>query len=389
MQQQANLFDVTDTIWQPTRHAALNQLHHFLPRAAKRYASSRNFDFGPDNRKNVSILSPWIRTRLITETEILSAVLSRHSLGASEKFVQEVFWRGYFKGWLEHRPQVWGDYLNSVQTLSNVDIAIATEGKTGIECFDHWAQELQETGYLHNHARMWFASIWIFTLNLPWQLGADFFLRHLLDGDPASNTLSWRWVAGLHTKGKHYIALPDNIQRYTDGRFTLPTELNIGALPMEEPKEYEKQSLTWPDTHKKAESWIITEEDCDLFSLAGDTRPKSIFALQHQEPGRSPLVQGFRNAAVLNAAEAAARHFDCELVVGPADDIPAWASGKTVATSLPPVGPIRTALGRLDAKIDYIARDYDRAVWPHATAGFFKVKKKIPTILSTLGIEYS
>jgi deoxyribodipyrimidine photo-lyase len=65
-------------------------------------------------------------------------------------------------------------------------------------------QELVETGYLHNHARMWFASIWIFTLRLPWELGADFFLRHLLDGDAASNTLSWRWVAGLHTKGKHY-----------------------------------------------------------------------------------------------------------------------------------------------------------------------------------------
>jgi deoxyribodipyrimidine photo-lyase len=158
---------------------------------------------------------------------------------------------------------------------------------------------------------------------------------------------------------------------------------------MEAPKEYEKQSLTWPEMHKNANSWIITEEDCDLFSLAGDTRPKSIFALQHQEPGQSTLVQGFRNAAVLNAAEAAARHFDCELVVGPADDIPAWTSGKTVATSLLPVGPIRTALGRLDAKIVYIARDYDRAVWPHATAGFFKVKKKIPTILSTLGIEYS
>ncbi len=78
----------------------------------------------------------------------------------------------------------------------------ATTGRTGLACFDAWARELLDVGYLHNPARMWFASLWIFTLELPWALGADFFLRHLLDGDPASNTLSWRWVGGLQTPGK-------------------------------------------------------------------------------------------------------------------------------------------------------------------------------------------
>ena len=96
----------------------------------------------------------------------------------------------------------------------------AIDGETGIECFDAWSAELCETGYLHNHARMWFASIWIFTLKLPWRLGADFFYRHLLDGDAASNTLSWRWVAGLHTRGKPYAARADNIATYSGGRFT-------------------------------------------------------------------------------------------------------------------------------------------------------------------------
>ena len=96
----------------------------------------------------------------------------------------------------------------------------AIDGETGIECFDAWSAELRETGYLHNHARMWFASIWIFTLKLPWRLGADFFYRHLLDGDAASNTLSWRWVAGLHTRGKPYAARADNIATYSEGRFT-------------------------------------------------------------------------------------------------------------------------------------------------------------------------
>ena len=107
---------------------------------------------------------------------------------------------------------------------------LACFGQTGIECFDTWARELTTTGYLHNYARMWFASIWIFTLKLPWQLGPDFFLRHLLDGDTASNTLSWRWVAGLQTVGKTYLARAANISRYTGGRFK-PTRHAIEGLP--------------------------------------------------------------------------------------------------------------------------------------------------------------
>ena len=94
-------------------------------------------------------------------------------------------------------------------------------GATAIEPFNDWVRELKETGYLHNHARMWFASIWIHTLELPWYLGADFFLKHLLDGDEAVNTLSWRWVAGLHTKGKTYLARASNIEKYTNGRYSL------------------------------------------------------------------------------------------------------------------------------------------------------------------------
>ena len=84
---------------------------------------------------------------------------------------------------------------------------------------------------MHNHARLWFASIWIFTLKLPWELGAAFFLEHLHDGDPASNTLSWRWVAGLHTKGKNYVASADNIEKFTDGKVTGKTGSLTGMSP--------------------------------------------------------------------------------------------------------------------------------------------------------------
>ena len=72
---------------------------------------------------------------------------------------------------------------------------------------------------------MWFASIWIFTLNLPWELGANFFYKNLLDADPASNTLSWRWVAGLHTEGKFYLARQENIEKFSN--FLLIINLNL------------------------------------------------------------------------------------------------------------------------------------------------------------------
>ena len=194
----------------PTRTAALERLARFLPHAGRDYARLRNHDL--PGHPHVSQLSPYLRHRVLTEDEVLVSVLSRWSLSSSEKFVQEVVWRAYFKGWLERRPDVWTDYRagvaaawNRVQTEAGLRRAweAACRGETGIDAFDTWARELVATGYLHNHARMWFASMWCFTLELPWQLGADFFLRHLLDGDPASNTLGWRWVAGLHTRRKH------------------------------------------------------------------------------------------------------------------------------------------------------------------------------------------
>ena len=183
--------------WTATRQAGLDQLKAFIPHAGANYAKRRNYDFGPGQHSAVSQLSPYIRHRLIREDEVLRAVLDQHSSQNAEKFIQEVFWRTYWKGWLEMRPSVWGAYWaelalawDQVQTQSGLrsEWEAACKGETGIECFDAWARELAQTGYLHNHSRMWFASIWIFTLRLPWALGADFFLRHLLDGDPASNT---------------------------------------------------------------------------------------------------------------------------------------------------------------------------------------------------------
>ncbi len=148
--------------WLPTREAGLARLAHFAPRAGRAYAQRRNDDLGPANRDNVSCLSPWIRHRLIGEWETAETALANHTRAASNKFVAAVLWRTYFKGWLEMRPGVWdayrracadaGDRVNRDRALAR-RLAAATEGRTGIACFDAWAHELVEHGYLHNHAR--------------------------------------------------------------------------------------------------------------------------------------------------------------------------------------------------------------------------------------------
>jgi deoxyribodipyrimidine photo-lyase len=223
----------------PTRRAALHRLAQFAPQAGESYAAGRNTDPGPNRPGAVSRLSPALRYRLITEQDVIARVLSRHSQAAAEKFIDEVCWRTYWKGWLEMRPEVWRRFVAERDAAREANagsaaLAAAEQGQTGIDAFDAWARELVTTGYLHNHARMWFASIWIFTLRLPWTLGADFFLRHLLDADAASNTLSWRWIAGLQTTGKTYLARADNISRYTEGRFA-PIGLALEATALTEP----------------------------------------------------------------------------------------------------------------------------------------------------------
>ncbi|MEY3129880.1 MAG: hypothetical protein RLY12_252, partial [Verrucomicrobiota bacterium] len=224
----------------PTRAAAWARLAEFLPDAGS-YAAGRNFV--RPGHPNISRLSPWVQKRLLLEEEVVAAARERWSFEAVEKFVQEVYWRSYWKGWLEQRPEAWSRWVEAVPRLrdalsaeqrSTLEAAIA--GRTGIAGFDDWARELVATGYLHNHARMWFASIWVFTLKLPWELGAAFFYEHLLDGDVASNTLSWRWVAGLQTPGKTYVARADNIAHYTDGRHEpQASQLASTAFPITEP----------------------------------------------------------------------------------------------------------------------------------------------------------
>ncbi len=389
----------------PTRTAALSSLQRFVPLAGRAYAAGRNFDHGPGHHRQVSTLSPYLRHRLITEEEVLQAVLGRHSPQAAEKFIQEVFWRTYWKGWLEMRPSIWASYrqgvrraLDQVNTQSGLRARWedACLGQTGIACFDAWARELVETGYLHNHARMWFASIWIFTLRLPWELGADFFLRHLLDGDPASNTLSWRWVGGMQTQGKTYLARADNIAKYTEGRFhPLPGTLaqDAPALaavphpPRMDPPRRPPVDLTAPSI------LLVHEEDLSpAMLLEQGLRPVASVVLPASR-ALSPLclsdnVHGFRQGALKDATTRWAARLGPVLETGDPAAIAVWMhehGARQIVTPFAPVGPVRDTIDALrDLPVREVLRGYDVRAWPFATAGFFKFKDKIPHLLEAL-----
>jgi deoxyribodipyrimidine photo-lyase len=393
-----------------TRAAGLTLLQDFTPRMGRHYTNGRNTDHGPGAHRAVSQLSPYVRRRLLLESELVSAAIAAHGPEDAEKFVQEVIWRGYFKGWLERRPQVWASTRDGlIGDLTTLDtdrrlrraVADAEGGNTGLACFDAWAQELVETGYLHNHARMWFASIWIFTLGLPWRIGADFFLRHLLDGDPASNTLGWRWVAGLHTRGKAYKAQAWNIATFTANRFT-PRDSDLAddvtALDHLEPDGLPPvlplRAIN-PPQQGKPTALLITEDDCRVedFDLAGlDIRARGTL---QATPLRSPrpvsdAVMAFEAAALADAAARAGGGFE-QLEARVPGDLAIWAARAGVSqivTPYVPTGPLRDwldeALPALAAKGITLCewrRDWDSAIWPHATAGFFKVKQQIPRIL--------
>jgi len=396
-----------------TRAEAFARLEAFLPRAGRDYARLRNYDLPQDGHPHVSRLSPHLRHRLITEPEVLGAVLARHGATEADKFIQEVCWRSYWKGWLEIRPAVWSGYRSDLdRALAAVadDPALAARldaaesGQTGIDAFNAWARELVETGYLHNHARMWFASIWIFTLRLPWQIGADFFLRHLLDGDPASNTLGWRWVAGLQTPGKHYLARSANISKYTRGRHDPEWRLNSQAAALGSPSAPGRRAAPTGDSLDPAlgTGLLLTEEDLSPgFALDALGAPPigcaALICVADRSPrGVSPSVRGFTAAAV---ADCTARHAGRLGAPGPVserlDAIVDWARDlglEQVATPYAPVGPARSRLTALDKALAVhdislvrLLRDWDRDAWPHATHGFFRFRRAIPRLLDGLG----
>jgi deoxyribodipyrimidine photo-lyase len=385
-----------------TRKEALEQLERFAPQTARQYALERNYDRGPSSRENVSLLSAAIQRRLISEKEVLQAVSHLHSLEASEKFSQEVLWRSYWKSWLELRPNVWHDYQLSLKNLKRRDFSRYVEalsGKTGIECFDFWRKELQETGYLHNHARMWFASIWIFTLALPWELGAHLFEEELCDFDSASNTLSWRWVAGLHTPGKHYIATAKNIHTFTEGRFFPDGILNenpspVSHSPVSIQLAHERLVPFRPTTAKTG--FILHLEDFSVETLDwGNFRPSTVAILDPKLilfPGeRSNRVHQYNQMALKDTLARTSVFFSSPVELFSEgilfDRVQEWAQRhqlKEIVLMKPWQGYLKdhwetfeTGGESLSVKRRYLRRDYDRELAGKARSGFFSFKSEL------------
>ena len=375
--------------FETSRASALNRLNDFVEKNLSEYSKLRNFDFGPENRKNISGLSPYITHGVVNEKEVIEKSLNKFSFSKNEKFIQEVLWRTYWKGWLELRPNVWTDYLvelNKIREeyINNQNYINAIDGKTGVECFNHWVTELKENNYLHNHTRMWFASIWIFTLELPWQLGAEFFMKHLYDGDAASNTLGWRWVAGVQTQGKHYLASEWNIKKFTNNRFN-NIKLNENAPPKISEKTYSIIKQNFNNKSINHRNLLVFEnnlsfETCDF----KNNNFKKIYIISNKNENRSiklnEKVLKFKSLLINDQKERLKNNsIDCEVLdiseIKNIDD--------DVIALYPTVGENLDYLNSNSLRLDFLYRKLDQYSWQYCNKGFFNFKKFIPKIIST------
>ena len=199
----------TASLWPPTREAALARLAAVRPGD---YARTRNHLEGAVTR-----LSPYITHGLLSLPEVLEAVQARHRLPADHKFINELAWREYFHHVWAHEGR---GIFSSLHGGPLPESAYARQlpedirrGCTGVPAIDEAVRELYDTGYLHNHARMWLASYVVHIRKVHWRAGADWLYGHLLDGDLASNHLSWQWVAGTGSS-KPYVFNAGNVEKF-------------------------------------------------------------------------------------------------------------------------------------------------------------------------------
>jgi len=373
------------------RNDALKKLDDFIEKNLLEYTKLRNFDFGIQNRKNTSCLSPYVTHGVINEVEIINKVLKKHLFSKSEKFIQEVLWRIYWKGWLELRPGVWADYLMRVKTYrekykTNKNYLNAIEGNTNIQCFDDWVKELKETNYLHNHARMWFASIWIFTLDLPWELGAEFFLKHLYDGDAASNTLGWRWVAGIQTPGKHYLASEWNIKKFTNNRYE-KIKLNENAKPKVSTKVYSVSKNDFSNSEvTDVKTLLIFDNSLSFeFSDFKDIKCNKIFIVNSNEIRKISLsnsVMKFKESLLQDQLKRLKNlSIDCEIIK--IEDIKKFSD--VVYALYPSVGGSLDFINSNELKnIQFLYRKIDQLSWQFCNKGFFNFRNYIPKIIQSI-----
>ncbi len=373
-----------------SREGALKQLDAFINSEIANYSIKRNFDLGPKDKSNVSCLSPYISHRLITEYEVAKTVLSKFPYQKVEKYIQEIFWRVYWKGWLELRPQVWTDFIEDLKELKeDENYKMAINGETQIECFNDWVKELKENNYLHNHTRMWFASIWIFTLNLPWQKGAEFFMRHLFDGDAASNTLSWRWVAGLQTKGKHYVAQSWNISKFTNNKYK-NVKLNENALPLTDKREYKLNPLSFIKEDKSNENLLLFENELNLENKNLKKYKNVYLVFLSNEARKLKLEQDVLEYKSKIIEDQKKRFEDLKII----DEV----KFKNLVGEINSFDVIHPSIGenysylntirkKQNLELNFILSEEDKFSWQFSNKGYFNFKNNIPKILTSFNLQ--
>ena len=376
-------------MFEASRAKAVDKLNNFVENNLIDYSKLRNFDFGPSNRSNISCLSPYIAHGVINELEVIDKSLKKFSFAKNEKFIQEVLWRTYWKGWLELRPNVWSDYLIELDNVrnqfkNNQNYLDAIEGKTDIDCFNQWVVELKENNYLHNHTRMWFASIWIFTLELPWQLGAEFFMQHLYDGDAASNTLGWRWVAGVQTQGKHYLASEWNINKFTNNRFQ-NIKLNENATPIFSDKTYPVNKKDFLNSEILEDQTLLIFENNMTFEFSDfkEHKFKKILLVLNNTNRAIKLsekVLKFKADLLKDQKiRLEEKSINCEIIN--IDDLKNIA--ENVYALYPTVGENFDFIQNNNLNnIKLLYRKLDQFSWQYCNKGFFNFKNYIPKIIA-------
>ena len=374
--------------FKPSRTFAEELMNKFIENNLVNYSKLRNFDYGPDKRSNVSCLSPYVTHGVISEVELIKKSLNKYSFAKNEKFIQEIMWRTFWKGWMELRPDVWADYLLELNQIkdkykNDQDYKKAVEGSTEIQCFNEWVDELKENNYLHNHARMWFASIWIFTLELPWQLGAEFFMQHLFDGDPASNTLGWRWVAGIQTQGKNYLASEWNIKKFTDNRFK-NIKLKENASPKKVEKFYPiiKKDFINPDI-EEGKNLLVFENSLslELSELINNKFNKIKLITNHNQNRKIKLSEKTMNFKTQLFEDQKKRlkdkSLECEILdVSEIEDIAdSYLLYPTVGETLDYIE------SKKFSEVKFLYRKLDQFSWQYCNKGFFNFKNYIPKII--------
>ena len=369
-------------------------LNFFIANNLADYSANRNYDLGPPHH-NVSKLSPYIRRRFISETEIINLISKKFKLSKVDKFVQEIFWRTYWRGWLELHPKVFDEYEKKISKYEIIN-------KTGIKCFDNWTDELIETGYLHNHARMWYASIWIFTLKRPWEEGAHFFSDHLLDFCPASNTLGWRWVAGLQTIGKNYLANSENIKKFTNNRFYPKDQLNEYDSPIEDKSNLNsivKTKISYREIFidklkNKSLGLVLTNNDLSLHKIINNFNITNYeTCVFYNRVDKSKVVQNFEQNLLHEVVNTTPKADLISTFQGLTD----WVKKnkikeliipyETVGSKIISTREFLNHLGSIGVKCHFYLRDWDKISFPFANKGFFPFKKRIPELLLKNGLS--